>query len=86
MYRIALTTNADWSRVHRRQEQLQWASISLLFLSACYAVFYCGYYAPHCVSIFEGAVLTSISPIAVALLAYLRGQRTVSELRPFPVA
>ena len=68
-------------RVYTGRRQRQWALIGLLFFSACSVVFNYGYYIRHGAQFIEGAALASLFPVAVALLAYLRGQRAVSESR-----
>ncbi len=68
-------------RVYTGRRQRQWALIGVLFFSACSVVFNYGYYIRHGAQFVEGAALALLFPVAVALLAYLRGQRTVSESR-----
>jgi len=68
-------------RVYKGRRQRQWALIGLLFFSGCSVIFNYGYYTRQGASLFEGAALASLFPVAVALLAYLRGQRAVSESR-----
>ena len=68
-------------RVYTGRRQRQWALMGLLFFSVCSVVFNYGYYIRHGAQFLEGAALASLFPVAVALLAYLRGQRTVSESR-----
>jgi len=67
-------------RVYKGQKQRQWALMGLFFFSACSMVFNYGYYTRQGASLFEGAALASLFPMAVALLAYLRGQKVVSDL------
>jgi len=66
-------------RVYRGRRQRQWALTGLLFFSGCSVVFNYGYYVRHGAQFVEGVALALLFPVAVALLAYLRGQRTVSE-------
>lgn len=68
-------------RVYTGRRQRRWALLGLLFFSACSVVFNYGYYIRHGAQFLEGAALASLFPVAVALLAYLRGQRAVSDLR-----
>ena len=66
-------------RVYKGQKQRQWALMGLLFFSACSMVFNYGYYTRQGASLLEGAALASLFPVAVALLAYLKGQKDVAE-------
>lgn len=66
-------------RVYKGQKQRQWALMGLLFFSASSVVFNYGYYPREGASLFEGAALASLFPVAVALLAYLKGQKDVAE-------
>lgn len=66
-------------RVYRGRKQRQWALMGLLFFSACSVIFNYGYYTRQGASLFEGAALASLFPAAVALLAYLKGQKDVAE-------
>ena len=68
-------------RVYTGRKQRRWALVGLLFFSACSVVFNYGYYIRHGAQFLEGAALASLFPVAVALLAYLRGQRAVWNLR-----
>jgi len=68
-------------RVYTGRRQRRWALIGLLFFSGCSVIFNYGYYMRHGARFVEGAALASLFPVAVALLAYLRGQRAVSESR-----
>jgi len=66
-------------RVYRGRKQRQWALMGFLFFSACSVIFNYGYYTRQGASLFEGAALASLFPAAVALLAYLKGQKDVAE-------
>jgi len=68
-------------RIYQGRKQRQWALTGLLFFSSCSVVFNYGYYSRQGATTFEAVTLASLFPVAVALLAYLKGQTAVSKSR-----